>query len=284
MELIDKYLKEIELELAKQTKAKVKTTEFGTVVEVKDGVVVIEGLDNISYGELVEFKNKTVGYVVDLSEESVGVIILGDYLGIAAGDSAKALGVTLSIPVSSSIIGRVVDSIGEPLDGKGKIKQDKRYQLERKASGVVERTPVKVPLQTGIKAIDALIPIGRGQRELIIGDRGTGKTTIAIDTIINQKGQDVICIYCAVGQKNSKVAQTISLLTKKGAMDYTVIVSSGSSDSVAMQYLAPYAATAIAEYFMDKGRDVLVVYDDLTKHAWAYRQISLILRRPAGRE
>jgi len=284
MELIDKYLKEIELELAKQTKAKVKTTEFGTVVEVKDGVVVIEGLDNISYGELVEFKNKTVGYVVDLSEESVGVIILGDYLGIAAGDSAKALGVTLSIPVSSSIVGRVVDSIGEPLDGKGKIKQDKRYQLERKASGVVERTPVKVPLQTGIKAIDALIPIGRGQRELIIGDRGTGKTTIAIDTIINQKGQDVICIYCAVGQKNSKVAQTISLLTKKGAMDYTVIVSSGSSDSVAMQYLAPYAATAIAEYFMDKGRDVLVVYDDLTKHAWAYRQISLILRRPAGRE
>lgn len=284
MELIDKYLKDIELELSKKGKAKLKSSEYGTVSEVKDGVAVIEGLDNITYGELVEFKNRAVGYVVDLATENVGVIVLGDYLGIGAGDSARALGVTLSIPVSPSIIGRVVNSIGDVLDGKGKIKQDKRYPLERKASGVIERTPVNVPLQTGIKAIDALIPIGRGQRELIIGDRGTGKSTIAVDTIINQKGQNVICIYCAVGQKNSKVAQTISLLSKKNAMDYTVIVSASASDSVAMQYMAPYAATAIAEYFMDKGRDVLVVYDDLTKHAWAYRQISLILRRPAGRE
>ncbi len=284
MELIDKYLKDIELELKKQAKTKVKTAEFGTVVEVKDGVVIIEGLDNVTYGELVEFRNKTVGYVVDLTEESVGVIVLGDYLGIGAGDAAKALGITLSTPVSPSIIGRVVNSIGVPIDGKGKIREDKLYPLERKASGVVERARVSIPLQTGIKAIDALIPIGRGQRELIMGDRGTGKTTIAIDTIINQKGQDVICIYCAVGQKTSKVAQTVDLLSKKGAMDYTVIVSATASDSVAMQYLAPYAATAVAEYFMDKGRDVLVVYDDLTKHAWAYRQISLILRRPAGRE
>lgn len=283
MELIDKYLLNIEKELKKQKKAAV-TQEYGTVSEVKDGVVILEGLDNISYGELIEFENKAIGYVVDMTDDSVGVIVLGNYLGIKAGTKAKAMGVTLSVAVSDDIIGRVVDPIGNPLDEKGKIKLDKRYPLERQASGVVQRTPVNVPLQTGVKAIDALIPIGRGQRELIIGDRGTGKTTIALDTIINQKGQDMICIYCAIGQKNSKVAQTVALLEKKGAMKYTIIVTASAADSVALQYLAPYAAVAIAEYFMDKGRDVLVVYDDLTKHAWAYRQISLILRRPAGRE
>jgi len=283
MKLIDEYLKDIEREIKKQKKS-VATTEVGTVEEVKDGVVILEGLDNVSYGELVEFENKVVGYVVDMSEDKVGVIVLGDYLTIGSGSKAQALGITLSIPVSDAVIGRVVDSIGTPLDGKGKYKADKYYPLEKLAPGVVKRTPVNVPLQTGIKAIDALIPIGRGQRELIIGDRGTGKTTIAVDTIINQRKENVICIYCAVGQKNSKVANTIALLEKKDAMKHTIIVSAGAADSVAMQYLAPYAATALGEYFMDKGKDVLVVYDDLTKHAWAYRQISLILRRPAGRE
>ncbi len=283
MDLIDKYLKDIENEFKSQKKA-LKSLEFGIVDEVKDGVVIMSGLDNVSYGELVEFENKVVGYVVDMTDEKVGVIVLGDYLSITAGSQAKALGITLSIPVSENIIGRVVDSIGNPQDGKGKFKVDKRYPLEKLAPGVVKRTPVKVPLHTGIKAIDALIPIGRGQRELIIGDRGTGKTTIAIDTILNQKNEGVICIYCAVGQKNSKVANLVALLEKKGALKYTIVVSASASDSVAMQYLAPYAATAIGEYFMDKGKDVLVVYDDLTKHAWAYRQISLILRRPAGRE
>ncbi len=283
MKLIDEYIKDIEKELQK-SKKNVKSEEYGTVTEVKDGVVVLEGLDNVGYGELVEFENKVVGYVVDLTEDEVGTIVLGDYLTIKAGSKAKALGLTLSIPVSQEIIGRVVNPIGEPIDGKGKLKEDKRYPLEKVASGVVDRQSVKTPLQTGIKAIDALIPIGRGQRELIIGDRGTGKTTIAIDTIINQKKENVVCIYCAIGQKNSKVANTIALLEQKDALKHTIIVSASSSDSVALQYLAPYAACAIGEYFMDKGKDVLIVYDDLSKHAWSYRQISLILRRPAGRE
>ncbi|KKP68432.1 MAG: ATP synthase subunit alpha [Candidatus Roizmanbacteria bacterium GW2011_GWA2_35_19] len=283
MKLIDEYLKEIEKELKKQ-KSKIKAEEFGLVAEVKDGVVILEGLDNVTFGELVEFESKVTGYVVDLSEDQVGVVVLGNYLNIRAGSKATALGISLSIPVAESLIGRVVDSLGNPLDGKGKIKSDKRYPLENIAPGVVRRKSVTVPLQTGIKAIDSLIPIGRGQRELIIGDRGTGKTTIAIDTIINQKSENVICVYCAVGQKNSKVATTVDTLQKKGAMGHTIVVHAGSSDSVAMQYLAPYAAASIAEYFMDKGRDVLVIFDDLTKHAWAYRQISLILRRPAGRE
>lgn len=283
MKLIDEYLKDIEKEIKKQ-KSSVKTSEYGTVSEVKDGVVVLEGLEGVAFGELVEFENKSVGYVVDLTEDEVGVIVLGDYLGIDSGSQAKAMGVTLSIPVSEDILGRVVDPIGNPLDKKDRIKTDKRLPLEKVAPGVIKRKSVTVPLHTGIKAIDALIPIGRGQRELIIGDRGTGKTTIAIDTILNQKSENTICIYCAIGQKNSKVANTVALLESKGAMKYTIIVNASSADPVAMQYLAPYAATAIGEYFMDKGRDVLVVYDDLTKHAWAYRQISLILRRPAGRE
>lgn len=283
MKLLDQYLKDIEKEL-KQKETKISTKEVGIVSEIKDGVAILEGLDNVSYGELVEFETKVIGYVIDLTEDQVGVIILGDYLSIEAGTQVKALGITLSIPVSDELLGRVVDSVGRPVDGAGKFKADQRYPLEKVAPGVVRRKPVNVPLQTGIKAIDALIPIGRGQRELIIGDRGTGKTTIAVDTIINQKKENVICIYCAIGQKNSKVATTVDLLKKKSAMKYTIIVNASASDSVAMQYLAPYAASAIGEYFMDKGKDVLIVYDDLTKHAWAYRQISLILRRPAGRE
>ena len=283
MRLLDDYIKDIEKEIKRQ-KLVVKSEEYGVVVEVKDGVVILEGLNNIAFGELVEFENKAIGYVVDLTEDQVGVIVLGNYLGITAASSAKALGITLSIPVSENLIGRVIDSIGIPLDGKGKIQSSKRYPLEKVAPGVVRRKSVSVPIQTGIKAVDALIPIGRGQRELIIGDRGTGKTTLAIDTIINQKNENVICIYCSIGQKNSKLAALIELLQKKGAFDHTIIVSASASDSVAMQYLAPYAACAVGEYFMDQGKDVLVIYDDLTKHAWAYRQISLILRRPAGRE
>jgi F-type H+-transporting ATPase subunit alpha len=282
MKLIDEYLKTLEKEL--QNKPKIETVETGIVSQVKDGVVILEGLDQVAYGELIEFKKNLLGYVIDLTEDEVGAIILGDYTGIAAGDKAKALGYTLSVPVSEELLGRVVDSLGSPLDGKTAIKFKTLYPVEKIAAGVVKRQPVNVSLQTGIKAIDALIPIGRGQRELIIGDRGTGKTTIAIDTILNQKGQDVICIYCAIGQKNSKVAAIVELLKKNKADQYTIVVNASASDSVAMQYLAPYTACAIGEYFLDKGIDVLVVYDDLTKHAWAYRQMSLILRRPAGRE
>lgn len=282
MKLIDEYIKTLEKELEK--KPKVVSEETGVVSQVKDGVVILDGLNQVAYGELIEFKKNLLGYVIDLTEDEVGAIILGDYTGIAAGDTAKALGYTLSVPVSEAILGRVVDSLGMPIDGKSAIKSKTFYPVEKIAAGVVKRHQVNVPLQTGIKAIDALIPIGRGQRELIIGDRGTGKTTIAVDTILNQKGQDVVCIYCAIGQKNSKVAATVELLRKNKAMEYSVVVSASASDSVAMQYLAPYSACAIAEYFMDKGRDVLVIYDDLTKHAWSYRQMSLILRRPAGRE
>jgi len=258
--------------------------EVGSVEKIQDGVIIITGLESVSFGEIVEFESGVAGYVVDLTEKEVGAIVLGDYLSIKSGDQVRSTGRTVSIPVSDQIIGRVVDPLGNPIDAGQKIKLDKYYPLEKIAPGIVNRKSVSMPVQTGIKAIDALTPIGRGQRELILGDRGTGKTTIAVDTILNQKKENMICIYCAIGQKNSKVAGLIELLRKKGAMDYTVVVSASASDSVALQYLAPYAATAIGEYFMDKGKDVLVIYDDLTKHAWAYRQISLILRRPAGRE
>lgn len=283
MKLIDEYIKSLENELRK-SKTVVTSQEVGVVNEVKDGIVLLSGLDNVSYGELIEFGKGEVGFVIDLTEDTVGSIILGDYLSIRAGDQAKALGITLSIPVSESIVGRIVDALGNPIDGKKEIKTEKRYPIEKIAPGVVKRRPVNTPVQTGIKSIDALIPIGRGQRELIIGDRGTGKTTIALDTILNQKKENMICIYCGIGQKNSKMAALIHLLQTRGALDYTIVVSASASDSAAMQYLAPYTACAIGEYFMDKGKDVLVIYDDLTKHAWAYRQISLILRRPAGRE
>ncbi len=283
MKLIDQYLKDIEKQL-KVSQLKVKTDEIGIVTEVRDGVCFLDGLDNVSYGEVIEFESGVKGYVVDLVEHQVGVVVLGDYLSLRAGQQARASGHTLSVPVSDAVLGRVVDPLMNPLDGGLKVSSDTLYPIEKIAPGIVYRKSVSVPLQTGIKAIDALIPIGRGQRELIIGDRVTGKTTIAVDTIINQKGEGVICIYCSIGQKNSKTAQLVELLKKNNAMDYTVVVSASASDPVSLQYIAPYSATAIAEYFMDKGKDVLIVYDDLTKHAWAYRQISLILRRPAGRE
>lgn len=283
MNVLDEYLKEIKKELGERRHAR-KTEEIGTVTEVKDGVAILQGLDATSYGEILELSSGVRAYVIDLTEDTVGAIVLGDYLKIKAGEQARATGQTLSVPVSESVLGRVVDPLGNPLDGKAMYKHKAYYPLEKIAPGVVARRSVSVPLQTGIKAVDALIPVGRGQRELIIGDRGTGKTTIAIDTILNQNGQDVICIYCAIGQKNSKVAATVELLKEKGALSYTIVVSASASDPASLQYLAPYTASAIGEYFMDKGKDVLVVYDDLSKHAWAYRQVSLILRRPAGRE
>lgn len=258
--------------------------EEGRVISIKDGVVSLTGLSNVGYGELVQFETGQIGYVVDLTEKEIGTIVLGDYLDIKENDKVESLNIELSINVSDKLLGRVVDALANPIDGGEKIDSKIRYPVEKIAPGVIKRKTVNQPVQTGIKSIDALIPIGRGQRELIIGDRGTGKTTLAIDTILNQKNEDMICIYCAIGQKTSKIANLIDLLRSKQAMDYTIVVSASASDPVAMQYLAPYSATAIAEYFMDKGKDVLVVYDDLTKHAWAYRQISLILRRPSGRE
>ncbi len=283
MRLIDQYLKEIEASLTK-SRVKVKTEEVGSVVEVRDGIAILEGLDNVSYGEIIEFESGSTGYVIDLIEDRVGVIVFGDYLKIKANEQAKALGITLSVPVSEKILGRVVDPLGMPQDNLEKIDTKELYPLEKIAPSVIYRKPVNKPLQTGIKAVDALVPIGRGQRELIIGDRSTGKTTIAIDTILNQNMQNVICIYCAIGQKNSKIAKVIDLLRKTKAIKYSIVVNASASDPASLQYIAPYSACAIGEYFMDKGKDVLIVYDDLTKHAWAYRQISLILRRPAGRE
>ncbi|PIY69330.1 F0F1 ATP synthase subunit alpha [Candidatus Roizmanbacteria bacterium CG_4_10_14_0_8_um_filter_39_9] len=283
MKLIDDYLKEIEKDLNKSA-ISVNTEEIGFVDEVRDGVVLVTGLDNVTFGEVVEFNSGAKGYIIDLMEDRAGVVVLGDYLHIRSGERVKALNYTLSVPVSEEILGRVVDPLCTPQDNLPTIKMDKMYPVEKIAPTVVYRKSVTVPLQTGVKAIDALTPIGRGQRELIIGDRGTGKTTIALDTIINQKGQNVICIYCGIGQKNSKMALVVDLLRRNNALEYTVVVNAPAADAAALQYIAPYSASAIAEYFMDKGKDVLVIYDDLSKHAWAYRQISLILRRPAGRE
>jgi F-type H+-transporting ATPase subunit alpha len=264
----------------------VESREVGKVLEVGDGIARVYGLSNVMSGELVEFTRAGVrGLAFNLEENSVGVIILGDYLGIEEGDEVRTTGALLSVPVGDALIGRVVDPLGNPLDGKGPIVSDKTRPLEFIAPGVVERQPVKTPLQTGIKAIDAMTPIGRGQRELIIGDRKTGKTTVAIDTIINQKLEKVICIYVAIGQKESTVAQTVEYLRKYGAMDYSIIVVASASVAAPMQYIAPYAGAAMAEFFMyEQGRDTLCVYDDLTKQAAAYRQLSLLMRRPPGRE
>lgn len=284
MSVLDQYIKEIEKDISHPGKPSLKTEEVGTVTQVKDGVVVLQGLDNVGYGELIAFESGVQAMVIDLTPGQVGGVVLGDYLKIRAGETARATGNTLSIPVSDDIVGRVINPLVEPLDGGAKIKSEKYYPIEKVAPGVVYRKSVSVPLQTGIKAIDALVPIGRGQRELVIGDRGTGKTTLCLDVILSQKKENVICIYCAVGQKNSKVAETVELLKRNKSLDYSIVVSASASDPVTLQYLAPYAATAVAEYFMDKGRDVLIIYDDLSKHAWAYRQVSLILRRPAGRE
>ncbi|MDR1460324.1 MAG: F0F1 ATP synthase subunit alpha [Campylobacteraceae bacterium] len=262
----------------------VNIEETGKVIAVADGVANVYGLNNIMAGEMVEFENGERGMALNLEESSVGIVVLGKSDGIYEGSSVKRLGRLLQVPVGDSIIGRVVNSLGDPIDAKGPIETKESRFVEEKAPGIMARKSVHEPLQTGIKAIDALVPIGRGQRELIIGDRQTGKTTVAVDTIINQKGQNVICIYVAVGQKQSTVAQVVKKLEEHGAMEYTIIVNAGASDSAALQYLAPYTGVTMGEYFRDNSRHALIIYDDLTKHAIAYREMSLILRRPPGRE
>jgi F-type H+-transporting ATPase subunit alpha len=261
-----------------------KAEKVGHVVEVFDGIARVSGLSDLKASEMVSFASGAQGVALNLEEDSVGVIVLGDFFNIKEGDEVKATGQILSVPVSDKQIGRVLNAIGMPIDGKGDIKTDKRNPIEKVASGVMSRQSVDQPMQTGIKAIDALIPIGRGQRELIIGDRQTGKTAIAIDTILNQKGQNMICVYVSIGQKDSKLRKLQTRLEEGGAMEYTVIVSAGSSEPASMSYIAPYTGVSIAEYFMDQGKDVLIIYDDLSKHAVAYREISLLLRRPPGRE
>jgi F-type H+-transporting ATPase subunit alpha len=271
-------------EQIEQFGAETAAVNVGTVIEAGDGIARAHGLSECMYSELVEFENGVTGLAMNLEEETVGILVLGDYTQIEEGMQVKTTGRVADVPVGNALLGRVVDALGNPIDGKGPITTDRRRPIERIAPNVVTRKGVNVPVQTGIKAIDSMIPIGRGQRELIIGDRSTGKSTIAIDTIINQKGGDLICIYVAIGQKDSKVAQTVGLLERYGAMDHTIVVSAGASDPAPMQYLAPYAGCAIGEEFMEAGKDALIVYDDLSKHAWAYRQVSLLLRRPPGRE
>ncbi|OGI67235.1 F0F1 ATP synthase subunit alpha [Candidatus Nomurabacteria bacterium RIFCSPLOWO2_01_FULL_41_12] len=277
--IVENLRKEIE-----NFKAVLKVEKTGNVLEVFDGIAKVSGLSDIKSSEMVTFPNSETGVALNLEEDVVGVIILGDFSKIKEGDVVKATGRILEVPVSDSIIGRVVNAIGEPIDGKGAIKSNKTYPIEKVAPGVITRESVSVPVATGIKAIDAIIPIGRGQRELIIGDRQTGKTAIAIDAILNQKGQNMICVYVSIGQKDSKLRKLQARLEEGGAMDYTVIVSAGASESSALSYIAPYTGVSIAEYFMDQGKDVLIIYDDLSKHAVAYREISLLLRRPPGRE
>ncbi len=262
----------------------VSVTETGFVISVGDGIARIHGLEKVMAGELIEFSHGVSGIALNLEEDQVGAVLLGDYTELKEGDEVRRTGRIMSIPVGEAMIGRVVDALGRPIDDKGPVDTHQFNPLEALAPGVVDRQPVKEPLQTGIKAIDAMIPIGRGQRELIIGDRQTGKTTIALDTIYNQKGGDVICIYVAIGQKRSTVAQVVKTLTDLGAMDYTIVVAATASDPAPMQYIAPYAGCALGEYFRDKGMHALVIYDDLSKHAAAYREISLLLRRPPGRE
>ncbi|HEV2201139.1 MAG TPA: F0F1 ATP synthase subunit alpha [Bryobacteraceae bacterium] len=262
----------------------VNVAETGAVISVGDGIARIYGLENVMAGELIEFTGGVSGIALNLEEDQVGAVLLGEYSGIKEGDEVRRTGRIMSVPVGEAMIGRVVDALGVPIDGKGPIEAKAYNPIERIAPGVVDRQPVKEPMQTGIKAIDAMIPIGRGQRELIIGDRQTGKTTVALDTIINQKGGDVICIYVAIGQKRSTVAQVVKSLEDHGAMEYTIVVAATASDPAPMQYIAPYSGCAIGEYFRDSNRHALCVYDDLSKHAAAYREISLLLRRPPGRE
>lgn len=271
---IEKEIQGLKLKAAKQN--------VGVVSEIGDGVARIEGLSDVQYSELIDFGKGVTGLALNLEQYNVGAIIFGDYTKIKEGQEVKTTGQILQVPVGEGLIGRVVDALGNPIDGKGPIKSSKKYPVEKIAPGVITRQSVNTPLQTGIKAIDAMIPIGRGQRQLIIGDRNTGKTTIAVDTIVNQK--DVICIYVAIGAKSSKIAQLVKKLEEHDAMKHTIIVAATASDSATMQYIAPYSGVAMAEYFMDQGKDALIVYDDLSKHAWAYRQVSLLLRRPSGRE
>ena len=281
---IDEITSVIKQEIANYAE-QLDVSQVGRVIAVGDGVAQIYGLANVMASEMIEFENGEIGQVMNLEENSVGAVVLGDYLKIKEGETVKATGTLLSVPVGEAMIGRVVDPLGRPMDGKGAIISDKRWPLEYAAPGIAERQPVNQPLQTGIKPIDAMIPIGRGQRELIIGDRKTGKTAIAIDTILNQKTTGVICVYVAIGQKESTVAGTVERLREYGAMDYTIVVSAGSSDAAPLQYIAPYSGCAMAEYFMyTQGKHTLCIYDDLSKQAQSYRQLSLLLRRPPGRE
>ena len=268
----------------KNYNSKIQLGDVGTVVTVGDGIVRIQGLENCMLNELLEFENGVQCMAMNLEQDFVGAVMLGSDKGIKEGDSVKRTNSIVSVPVGEELLGRVVNALGQPVDGKGSILTKETRPVEKIAPGIITREPVSVPLQTGIKAIDSMIPIGRGQRELIIGDRQTGKTAIAIDTIINQKGKDCLCIYVAIGQKNSTVANVVDTLTKNGAMDYTIIVSSTASELAPLQYIAPYAGCAMGEYFMEHGKDVLIVYDDLSKHAVAYRALSLLLKRPPGRE
>jgi len=262
----------------------VNVAETGSVISVGDGIARVYGLENVMAGELIEFKGGVSGIALNLEEDQVGAVLLGEYAGIKEGDEVRRTGRIMSVPVGEAMVGRVVNALGQPIDGKGPIETKEFYAIERLAPGVVDRQPVREPLQTGIKAIDAMIPIGRGQRELVIGDRQTGKTTVALDTIINQKDSGVICIYVAIGQKRSTVAQVVKTLETYGAMEYTIVVAATASDPAPMQYIAPYSGCAMGEYFRDTKRHALCIYDDLSKHAAAYREISLLLRRPPGRE
>lgn len=284
MELRPEEITKIIRSQIKNYENKLETNETGVVILVGDGIARVSGLEKCMAGELIEFPNGSYGMAQNLEEETVSVVILGTDNGIKEGDTVKRTGRVVSVPVGKGLIGRVVNALGEPIDGKGVIENEGFRPIESPAPGIIERKHVDTPLQTGIKAIDAMIPIGRGQRELIIGDRQTGKTTIATDTILNQKGKGVICIYVAIGQKRSTVAQVVSALEKGGAMDYTIVVSATASELAPMQYIAPYTGCTMGEHFMHQGKDVLVVYDDLSKHAVAYRAISLLIRRPPGRE
>ena len=277
---IAKFLRE-QIQNYKQT---LEVDEVGSVISVGDGIARVHGLERVMQGEMLEFPHNVVGLALNLEEDQVGTVLLGDYQEIEEGDTVKRTKSIMSVPVGDEMIGRVVDPLGRPLDGKGPIDSKKRSPIERMAPGVVDRQPVREPLQTGVKAVDSMIPIGRGQRELIIGDRQTGKTAIILDTIVNQKGLNMICIYCAIGQKRSTIAQVVKTLTDAGAMDYTIIVAASATEPATMQYIAPYAACAMGEFFRDGGRHAVVFYDDLSKHAQAYREISLLLRRPPGRE
>ncbi len=280
-------IKQITADLQKQIdafKPIAELTDIGAVIEAGDGIARVSGLDGVRSQELVQFANGIVGIAFNLEQNNVGVIIMGDYAGVQEGMSVRSTGRIASVPVGDAMVGRVVNALGEPIDGKGSIKASGYRPIERIAPGVVGRRDVDTPVQTGLKSIDSMTPIGRGQRELIIGDRQTGKTAIAIDTIINQKGKDLYCIYVAIGQKKAAVARTVATLERYGAMEYTTVVVAAADESAALQYIAPYSGCAIGEEFMETGRDALVVYDDLSKHAWAYRQVSLLLRRPPGRE
>src|SRR6266702_4647139 len=264
--------------------SKIAVDEVGTVITLGDGIARVHGLDKVMAGELLSFPHDLAGIAMNLEEDQVGVVLLGEYTEIKEGDEVKRTGRIMSVPVGDALIGRVVNSLGQAIDDKGPISTSEFIALERLAPGVIDRQPVREPMATGLKAIDSMIPIGRGQRELIIGDRQTGKTAVAIDTIINQKGKDLICIYVAIGQKESSVAKIVATLEEHGAMEHTIVVIAGASDPATLQYLAPFGGCAMGEYFRDKGKDALLVYDDLTKHAWAYRQVSLLVRRPPGRE